>query len=172
MQMQNNVIAETYNKKLAHKGMVILGYALPLIAPFWAIVKAMSRNSAYTINDLFIMVIPVLLALMIALWIALKRVLSRHNSAFILIISLFCCFPIASGVASDKDLRYELMSMLGIEPAIPETDPSLDSESEPGSSEMTADEVRERLRKEEERIRRENVERLRTRDASPETLGQ
>jgi len=167
MQAANSPIAETYNKKLAHKGIVILGYILPLIAPFWAVVKAMTKDNGYTMSDFYIMVIPIILALIIALWVALKRVLSRHNSAFILIISLLCCFPIVNAVNSDKFLKYELMSLIGKDQPI--ADPLLGSDSESGSSAMEGDKVRELLRQERERIRRENSESLRKKDTRPAT---
>ena len=82
MQASNSPIVETYNKKLAHKFTIIIGYILPLIAPFWVIVKKISKDPEYTMTDFWIMAIPIVIALIIALWIAIKRVLSRHNSAF------------------------------------------------------------------------------------------
>lgn len=152
MQSANSPIVETYNKKLANRGIVILGYILPLTAPLWGFIKAVTKDTTYTIDDFYIMVIPIVLGLIIALWIALKRVLSRHNSAFILIISLFSCFAILHGVNTDKNFKYDLMSLIGQEPAMPETDPLLDS----GTNDMDSEDVREQLRKERERIRREN----------------
>jgi hypothetical protein len=167
MQVANSPIEEIYSKKLAHRAIVVLGYALPLIAPLWAIVNTMRRVSGYTMGDFYIMTIPVILGLIIALWIALKCVLSRHNSAFILIISLFCCFPIVSAVNSDKYLKYELMSLIGL--AQPDNDPLLDSETDSGSSDGNSDSVREQLKKERDRIRGENSKSFRSREAPPVT---
>lgn len=146
MQAANSPIAAIYNKKLAHKGIVILGYILPVIAPLWIFVKNMSKDSGYTMTDFYIMAIPIMLALVIALWIALKRVLSRHNSAFILILSLLCCFAIVSAVNSDKNLKYDLMSMIGKDAPMP--DPLLDGESpsESKSADYLTEEDREKLR--------------------------
>jgi hypothetical protein len=170
MQSSNSPIAAIYNKKLAHRGLVILGYALPLIAPILVTVKLMSKDSKYLMSDLYIMVIPIFLALLIALWIALKRVLSRHNAAFIFIISLFCCFPVVNAVNKDKDLRYKLLLLIRVEQSVPQPDPLLEQESE--TKDLDSDSVRELLRKEEERILRENRGRtLDSKDAT-DTLGQ
>ena len=149
MQAENSSIAVAYNKKSAHRGIVILGYVLPLVAPLWAVVKGMSEDSGYTMSDFYIMVIPIILALIIALWIAFTRELSRHNSAFILIISMLCCFAIVNAVNSDKDLKYEMMSLIGKEQPLPEL--LLDS----GGSEVKGDDIREQLRKAEDELSRE-----------------
>ena len=174
MQSSTSPIAAIYNKRLAHRGFVILGYALPLIAPIWGTVKLMNKDRDYLMNDFYIMTIPIVLALIVALWIALKRVLSRHNAAFIFIISMLCCFPVVNAVSSDKDLRYELMLLIGMEQSIPPSEPLLDTDSGEISQtqELSADEVRELLRKEEERIIRENRERILESDDSTETPDQ
>ncbi|MFT5904883.1 MAG: hypothetical protein ACI9E1_000471 [Cryomorphaceae bacterium] len=156
MQSVNSPIAETYNKKLAHRGIVILGYALPMIAPLWAIVKTMTKDTSYSMSDFYVMVIPVMLALVIALWIATLRVLSRHNSAFILIISVLCCFSIVTAVNSNKYLKYELMSLIGKGQSM--ADPLLDSESDSGSGDVKGDDIRETLRKAEDELSRERRE--------------
>lgn len=128
MQAANSSIVETYNKKLANKGIVIFGYALPLIAPAWLMVKKMTENTVYSMNDFYIMAIPICLALVIALWIGLLRVLSRHNAAFILMLSLFCCFALVSAVNASKSLKYDLMSLVGKEGSM--SDPLLEPERE------------------------------------------
>lgn len=145
MQAANSPIAATYNKKLAHKGIVILGYALPFTAPLWSFIKSMTKDEVHTMSDFWIMAIPILIALVIALWIALRRVLSRHNSAFILIISLLCCFAIVSVVNSDKYLRHELMSIIGKDEPMP--DPFLDTEPAVNdSADSLTEEEREQLK--------------------------
>ncbi len=159
MQSVNSPVAEIYNKKTANRGIVILGYILPMIAPLWAVVKTMTEDNNYTMSDFYIMVIPIILALVIALWIALMRVLSRHNSAFILIISVLCCFAIVKAVNSDESLKYELMLLIGKEQ--PTADPLLDSDSDSGSSDIKGVDVSELLRQELDRIRIENSERQR-----------
>lgn len=183
MQASNSPIVETYNKKLANKFTIILGYALPLIVPFWGIVSWMAKDSESTMTDFYIMAIPILFALLIALWIAIKRVLSRHNSAFILILSLFCSFPLFSMVNSSEYLKYELLSMIGKEGLT--ADPLIvnDAESDlvtdslvggdTGSApdavkeidEMTDEERKEALRQAEENLRRDRSEWLRDKAA-------
>ena len=160
MQASNSPIVETYNKKLAHKFTIFTGYLLPLIAPFWVMVKKFSKDPEYTMTDFWIMAIPIVIALIIALWIAIKRVLSRHNSAFILILSLLCSFAIISAVNSDKFLKYELMSMIGKDEPAP--DPLLKEDPEDievgnNSGNMT-DEDREALRKAEADLLRSRSE--------------
>lgn len=163
MQASNSPIVETYNKKLANKFTIFLGYALPLTAPFWAIVKKMT-DANYGMSDFYIMAIPILLALVVALWIALKRVLSRHNSAFILILSLLCSFAIISAVNSDKSLKYDLMSMVGKDAPLPDplsenTDEEITEVGNKTGVMTKAD--REALRQAEDEIRREQSEWLR-----------
>ena len=164
MQANNSPIVETYNKKLANKFVIVLGYLLPLVAPFWAIAKSMKSDSFYSMNDFYIMLVPILLGLAIAGWIALKRVLSRHNSAFILILSLFCAFPIISAVNSHKELKYDLMTKIGKD--VPMEDPLLEDESlddaEVGNNADTmTDEDRAALFEAEEEVRRAQREWLR-----------
>jgi len=159
MQTANSSMAETYNKKIAHKGVVVLGYILPLVAPVWLIVKKVANNTFYSIDDFYIMSIPIVLALILALWISLTRVLSRHNSAFICIISLLCCFAIVSAVNSDKNLKYELFSLIGKESPMPDPLLETDEESVNRSADVLTDEEREELRKWDERARKAKVER-------------
>ncbi len=156
MQSDNSPIVETYNKKIAHKGMVVLGYLLPLSAPLWATLKTMAKSNRYQMSDFYIMAIPIILALILALWIALKRELSRHNSAFILMLSMFSCFAIADAVNKDKYLKDELMSLIG--KGQPVTDPLLDSESDSEGDDTKDVDVGDALRKAEEELRRERRE--------------
>lgn len=149
-------IAEMYQKKIANKGLVILGYLLPLTAPSWATVKMLTKEVNYSMNDFYIMLIPIILALIVALWIALKCELSRHNAAFIFIISLVCCFPILNAVNTDKTLRYELVSLFGVEKSVPQAEQSNDVN--PDNSELSPEAIREILRLEKERVGRESVE--------------
>lgn len=165
MQSSNSPIAALYQKKLANKGMVVLGYILPLTSPILGTVKLMNKDANYSMGFFYAMAIPIVLAMIIALWIALRCVLSRHNAAFIFIISLFCCFPIVNAVNSDKDLQYELLSLIDKESALPESESSLDAEASSGN--MSAYEVRELLRLEEERIQKENRERLLEAETTP-----
>ena len=163
MQAANSPIVETYNKKLAHKGIVIFGYALPLVAPAWVMVKKMTEDTIYSMNDFYIMAIPICFALVIALWIGLLRVLSRHNAAFILMLSLFCCFALGTAVNSSKELKYDLMALIGKEGSM--SDPLLDQERESeeqanNSTTMTAEE-HEALEKAKEEYKKEREEWLR-----------
>jgi len=154
MQASNSDIATIYTKKLASKPIVILGYILPLAAPLVAVVKTMTKDKSYDMTDFYIMAIPIILALVIAIWIALMRVLSRHNSAFILIISLLCCFAIVSAVNSDRYLKNELKSMIG--KGEPMQDPLLD-ESTYGNAENSGETIQEALRKAREEQNRERL---------------
>ncbi len=115
MQSANSPIVATYNKKLASRFVVVLGYLLPLIAPAWYITKWLTQDDFYVMSDLYIMSIPLVLALMIALFIALFRSLSRHNAAFIMIISMLCCFPVGGVISSDDNLKSDLMAIVGKE---------------------------------------------------------
>ncbi len=162
MQSNNSPIAFVYQKKLANRVIVILGYILPLTSPIWGTVKLMTKDTDYLLGDFYTMAIPVLLAMIISLFIALRYALSRHNAAFIFIISLLCCFPIVNAVSKDKELRYDLMLLIGMQPSFPINDPLLEMESteESSSENLSPDEVRELLRREEERIQRENRERI------------
>ena len=159
MQTANSPIAAVYNKKLANKVVVVIGYALPIIAPAWLLVKELTVGEGYSLSDFYIMVIPIIIALILALWIAITRVLSRHNAAFILIISLFCCFPIVRAVNSDAYLKYDLMSLIGIEPTV--SDPLLDSDedgNERNTSNTMTEAERETLRRAEEKLRKDRLE--------------
>ncbi|MGJ8656664.1 MAG: hypothetical protein ACSHX6_09440 [Akkermansiaceae bacterium] len=156
MQASNSPIVETYNKKLAHKFTIVVGYVLPLVAPFWLLVKKIAKDTDYGMSDFYIMAIPIILALMIALWIAIKRVLSRHNSAFILILSMLCGFAIISAVNSSSRLKYNLMSTVGKDAPLP--DPLLESEEEEvkdagNKADVMTDADREELKAAEEEMR-------------------
>ena len=65
MQASNSPIVDAYNKKLAHKVTIFIGYALPLIAPFWYVVKKMKKDIGYSMNDFYIMAVPIVIALII-----------------------------------------------------------------------------------------------------------
>ena len=129
IQMNQNV-AQHYTKQLANKFSITLGYLLPLLTiTWWIITKARTETQldGFLVRDIFIMVIPIFLALLIALWIAVKRVLSRHNAAFIFIVCLFCCFPVVTAINSNETLQANLLSLIGKEMPIVK-DPLLEDE--------------------------------------------
>lgn len=144
MQAASSPIVAAYNKKLASKGLVILGYALPLIAPIWLLLKKMTKDKNYELSDFWIMVVPILAALSVALFIALKRVLSRHSAAFIVILSFLCGFAIVSAINNDKYLKYELMSLIGKDSPSPVAEGSDELSANYGSDSLT-DAEREQL---------------------------
>ena len=164
--MQNdNSVANTYNKQLASKFTIILGYVLPLITIIWWAIKLQkTKNSSveFEMSDFYIMTIPIVLALLLAAWIALKRVLSRHNSAFITILCILCCFPIASAINSSEFLKADLFSLVGKEYSVYK-DPLIEAEEENSTSINTgmSDAERKELLEYEEKLKLENAEYLR-----------
>ena len=168
MQLQNSQVVNTYNKQLASKFTIVIGYTLPLLTIAWWILKKKQTENigmSFEMLDFFIMVIPILLALLVALWIAIKRVLSRHNSAFISILCILCCFPIAIAVNSSDLLKADLLSLIGKEPII--EDASL-ADSEEGDSDsatpvqgVMTDEERKELLEYERKLKKENEEFIR-----------
>lgn len=162
MQSANSSIVASYNKKLASKLVVVVGYILPLIAPAWSITKRVTHDKHYVMTDLSIMVIPLVLALMIALFIALFRSLSRHNAAFILVISMLCCFPIGVAISSNKVLQADLLAIVGKELPVDSSMPALNVESASGvlsdDERQARKQALEDYRQEREKWRREQAE--------------
>jgi len=155
MQASNSPIVDTYNKKIASKITIGLGYSLPLVAPFWSILKSMSENSNYQMLDIYIMAIPIILGIIIALWIAIKRVLSRHNAAFIFIIASLCCFSVVSAVNSNDFLKSNIIALTSQDGELLDEETSEEEETE---SDTMTDEEREELKNALEELRRERQE--------------
>lgn len=168
MQLQNSQVVNTYNKQLASKFTIVIGYTLPLLTIAWWILKKKQTENigmSFEMLDFFIMVIPILLALLVALWIAIKRVLSRHNSAFISILCILCCFPIATAVNSSDLLKADLLSLMGKESIIEDV-PLTDSEEGKSDSEtpvqgVMTDAERKELLEYERKLKKENEEFIR-----------
>ena len=168
MQLQNSQVVNTYNKQLASKFTIVIGYTLPLLTIAWWILKKKQTENigmSFEMLDFFIMVIPILLALLVALWIAIKRVLSRHNSAFISILCILCCFPIATAVNSSDLLKADLLSLMGKESIIEDV-PLTDFEEGKSDSAtpvqgVMTDEERKELLEYERKLKKENEEFIR-----------
>jgi len=157
MEVANGAIVETYQKQLASKFVVVLGYALPLIAPLWALLEKVSDSRGCEMSDIFVMAVPILCAFALVIWIVLKRALSRHHAAFIAILCLFCSFPIVHAVNSVTHIKSELRAYLGDDAGSTNMPAQVDEgEQKP---EMDPAEVRAQLKLELERLKREREER-------------
>jgi len=50
MQVNNSEIVNTYNKQLANKFTIVVGYLLPLITVVWSVVKKMRSDMLFPYN--------------------------------------------------------------------------------------------------------------------------
>jgi len=167
MQVNQNATVQAYTKQLASKFTIFLGYSLPFITiVWWIIIKAKIETplDGFQVRDIFIMVIPIALALSVALWIALKKALSRHNAAFICIFCLFCCFPIFTTINASEVLKADLLALVGKEMPIVADPLTEDSEPivDPNSSGITEAERLELLEYKKQ-LELENKDKIRQR---------
>ncbi len=148
----NNQIVDTYNKLRASKFLTVLGYALPFITIGWWIIKKAKAGRAdyFEMLDFWIMTVPLVLALVIALWITVKHALSRHNAAFISIFCALCFFPVFTVVAGNDYLKEDLFALVGKEMPVA-SDPLLNSYE-------TKDDLNSNFMTDEKREERKNLE--------------
>lgn len=158
MQMASQPIVNPYDKKLARKPLIIVGYFFAVFAPLYLIFIKIQDKFLYELFDLKIMLAGIILALLVALFIFLKRSLSRHHASFIVIVTLISSFSIVSLVNGDEQLKREVQLILGqdIQPMQSEADrifeESLRSQTENSES---VNQVKRELSEEDKALREE-----------------
>lgn len=107
-------MADTYNKKMVGKPLLVLGYVCALFSPFWLLVLSLkgSASYGYSMTDVTLMAAFIVLAILVALLIFFKRTLSRHHSSFITIVALLSVFSIVYMLSKDKQLKAEVMELV------------------------------------------------------------
>lgn len=115
MQMAGQQVVNPYDKKLASKPVIILGYLFALVAPLYLMILKLQDKILYEMSDLKIMSIGSVIAILIAVFIFVSRSLSRHHGSFIIIIAMISSFSMVHLVKSNAELKREIMVMFGQE---------------------------------------------------------
>ncbi len=115
MTAQGETMAPVYDKKLASKPLIIIGYLLALGAPAWIILRKITAPLNYSMTDITVMAICLVVSILVALFIISTRSLSRHHGCFIVIFALLCSFSIVYVVNTDRDVYRETMAIFGKE---------------------------------------------------------
>ena len=115
MQMAGQQVVNPYDKKLAKKPVIILGYLCALVAPFYLIILKFKNEFSYEMLDLKIMCFGTILCILIASFVFFTRSLSRHHASFMIIIALISSFSMIYIVKKDPLLKQNVMIMFGQE---------------------------------------------------------
>lgn len=157
MQMAGQEVVNPYEKKLAKKPVIILGYLCALAAPIYLLVLKMKSAISYEMTDLKIMAGAAILAFLIAAFIFFTRSLSRHHASFITIIALISSFSMVYLVSNDQTLKREVMVMFGqeVSPQKSEADLIIEQSLKDQTESINANTGKRQLTPEEIQLREE-----------------